>query len=209
MSRKRVAILISGRGSNMNALIAAAKAPDYPAEIALVLANRSDAGGLAAAKAAGIATAIVDHRRYGEDRAAFEAAIQQLLRDHRIDLVCLAGFMRLLTPHFVDQWQGRMINIHPSLLPALKGVNTHERALAAKTKMHGASVHFVTADMDSGPVIIQGAVPVLEGDTAESLAERVLRMEHQIYPVALRLLAEGRVRVVDGRCQIDAAASGH
>lgn len=208
MGRKRVAVLISGRGSNMAALIEAASMPSYPAEIALVVANRADAKGLAHAVAAGIATAIVEHTRYGADRDAFERAIEAELARHDIALVCLAGFMRRLTPGFVQRWQGRMINIHPSLLPAFKGLDTHERALAAGVRIHGASVHFVVPELDSGPIIAQAAVPVRDGDDGDTLAARVLAAEHRIYPLALALLAEDRLRVVDGRCMIDGAAVG-
>jgi phosphoribosylglycinamide formyltransferase-1 len=194
MTRKRVAILISGRGSNMVALIAAAKAPDYPAEIALVISNRPDAAGLAHAQAEKIPTAVVDHKRYGEDRAAFERALQGELEAHRIELVCLAGFMRLLSPWLVERWHGRMINIHPALLPAFKGLDTHRRALAAGAEMHGATVHLVVPDVDSGPIVVQEAVPILAGDTEETLAARVLEVEHRIYPQALKMLAQGRVQ---------------
>jgi phosphoribosylglycinamide formyltransferase 1 len=194
MTRKRVAILISGRGSNMAALIAAAKAADYPAEIALVISNRPDAAGLAHAQAEKIPTALVDHKIYGTDRAAFERALQAELQAHRIELVCLAGFMRLLSPWLVERWHGRMINIHPALLPAFKGLDTHRRALAAGAKMHGATVHLVVPDVDSGPVILQEAVPVVADDTEETLAARVLDVEHRIYPQALKLLAQGRVQ---------------
>jgi phosphoribosylglycinamide formyltransferase 1 len=203
MGRKRVAVLISGRGSNMAALIEAAKASDYPAEIALVVSNVPDAGGLATARAAGIATEIVDHTQFGKDRAAFERALQAALDMHRIDIVCLAGFMRLLTPAFVGQWQNRMLNIHPALLPAFKGLDTHKRALDAGAKVHGATVHFVVPEMDSGPIIAQGAVAVHPGDTEAALATRVLAVEHQIYPLGLKLVAEGRIRIQDGRCLID------
>jgi phosphoribosylglycinamide formyltransferase-1 len=195
MTRKRVAILISGRGSNMAALIDAAKAPDYPAEIVLVVSNRPDALGLVHAREAGIATALIDHRAFGADREAFERAIDAALDDHRIDLVCLAGFMRLFTPWFVSRWSGRMLNIHPALLPEFKGLHTHRRALEAGAKRHGATVHFVAAEMDSGPIIVQEAVPVLDGDTEETLSRRVLEAEHRIYPEALRRVAEGRVAV--------------
>ena len=207
MSR-RVAILISGRGSNMAALIAAAKDPRYPAEIALVLSNRPSAAGLAIARAAGIATAVVDHTTHGNDREAFERAMQAQLDQHRIEFVCLAGFMRLLTPWFVRQWQGRMINIHPALLPAFKGLDTHARALADGAKTHGATVHFVEQDMDCGPTILQGAVAVRDDDTAATLAERVLAVEHKIYPEALALVAAGRVTIVDGRCRIEGVDVG-
>jgi phosphoribosylglycinamide formyltransferase 1 len=203
MSRKRVAVLISGRGSNMAALIEAANDKKYPAEIALVVSNRPDAGGLHIARAAGIATEVVDHAAFGKDRAAFERALQAVLTSHHIDLVCLAGFMRLLTPGFVGLWPERMLNIHPALLPAFKGLDTHKRALQAGMKVHGATVHFVVPEMDSGPIITQGAVAVHAGDTEEKLSARVLDVEHRIYPLALSLVAQGRVRVVDGRCLID------
>ena len=192
MPKKRIAVLISGRGSNMASLIAAAKDDEYPAEIALVVSNRPEAAGLGHARAQGITTSIVDHAQFGKDREAFERALQDVLTAHRIDLVCLAGFMRLLTPWFVGQWQGRMLNVHPALLPAFKGLHTHERALAEGVKTHGATVHFVSSEMDSGPIIAQAEVPVLPGDTPETLAARVLEAEHRIYPQALRRVAEGR-----------------
>jgi phosphoribosylglycinamide formyltransferase 1 len=203
MPRKRVAVLISGRGSNMAALIAAARDPSFPAEIALVLSNRPQAAGLEHARAAGIATAVVDHTAFGGNREAFERALQAELKEHRIDLVCLAGFMRVLTPWFTARWDGRMLNIHPALLPAFKGLDTHARALEAGVETHGATVHFVVPEMDSGPIVAQAAVPVRAGDTPEMLAARVLEVEHKIYPLALKLLAEGRVKIVDGRCHID------
>jgi phosphoribosylglycinamide formyltransferase-1 len=203
MSRKRVAVLISGRGSNMAALIEAATASDYPAEIALVISNVPGAGGLATARPAGIATETVDHTTFGKDRAAFEHALQAMLEKYRIDIVCLAGFMRLLTPWLVGHWQNRMLNIHPALLPAFKGLDTHKRALDAGAKVHGATVHFVVPEMDSGPIIAQGAVPVRAGDSEAALAARVLKIEHRIYPWALKLLAEGRISVENGRCLID------
>ncbi len=203
MSRKRVAVFISGRGSNMAALIEAAKDKSYPAEIVLVVSNRPDAGGLLVARAAGITTEAVDHTNFGKDRAGFEHAVQATLERHRIDLVCLAGFMRLLTADFVKKWQWRILNIHPALLPAFKGLDTHKRALEAGAKRHGATVHFVVPEMDSGPIIAQGAVAVHPGDSEEALAARVLKTEHRIYPLALKLVAESRVRVVDGRCLID------
>src|SRR5262245_29027065 len=193
MSRKRVAILISGRGSNMAALIEAAKVADYPAEIALVLSNRPDAAGLARAQSEKIPTAIVDHKPYGKDREAFERALEAVLETHRIELVCLAGFMRLLSPWLVERWHGRMLNIHPALLPAFKGLDTHRRALAAGAKTHGATVHFVVPDVDSGPIILQQAVPIVAGDTEETLAARVLDVEHRIYPQALKLVAQAGV----------------
>jgi|SRR5579871_3245982 len=203
--KRRVAVLISGRGSNMAALITAAQAREFPAEIALVLSNRPDAKGLGLARDAGLATAVVDHTGFGKDRAAFERSLQAELDARRIEIVCLAGFMRLLTPAFVARWEGQMLNIHPALLPAFKGLDTHARALAAGVKIHGATVHFVVPEMDSGPVIAQGALGVRDDDTAETLARRVLAIEHRIFPLALRLVAEGRVRLADGRCRIDGA----
>jgi phosphoribosylglycinamide formyltransferase-1 len=203
MSRKRVAVLISGRGSNMAALIEAAKDINYPAEIALVMSNRADAGGLLVAQAEGITTEIVEHSTFGKDRAAFERALQTALDKHSIEIVCLAGFMRLLSSSFVSRWQEHLLNIHPALLPAFKGLDTHRRALEAGAKTHGATVHFVVAEMDSGPIIAQEAVSVHAGDTEETLAARVLVVEHRIYPLALKLLAEGRVRVEAGQCVID------
>ena len=187
-ARARVAILISGRGSNMAALIEAARGPDFPAEIALVLANKRDAGGLETASRAGIATEIVESKAYG-DRAAFEAAMQERLAAYRIELVCLAGFMRILSPPFVQSWRGRLLNIHPSLLPALRGLHTHERALEAGLTEHGCTVHFVEPELDAGPAIAQARVPVLPGDTPESLAARVLVEEHRLYPLALARVA--------------------
>jgi len=203
MNRKRVSVLISGRGSNMAALIEAAKDKTYPAEIALVISNRPDAGGLLVAQASGIATEVVDHTVYGKDRAAFERALQAALEKNRIDIVCLAGFMRLLTAGFVKQWQHRILNIHPALLPAFKGLDTHRRALEAGVAVHGATVHFVVPEMDSGPIIAQAAVSVRHGEIEEKLAARVLEVEHQIYPLALKLLAEGRLHVENGHCLID------
>jgi phosphoribosylglycinamide formyltransferase-1 len=203
MSRKRVAVLISGRGSNMAALIEAAKDPAYPAEIALVVSNRPQAAGLDHARAAGIATSVVDHTAFGGDREAFERALQAVLVYQRIDIVCLAGFMRLLTSWFATQWAGRMLNIHPALLPAFKGLDTHARALKAGVKTHGATVHFVVPEMDSGPILAQRAVLVQADDTPETLAARVLAAEHQLYPEALKLVAQGRVKIVDGACMID------
>lgn len=202
MTRPRVAILISGRGSNMAALIEAAGAPDFPAEIAVVISNRPDAAGLAHAASAGIATAIIDHKPFGKDRAAFEAALTQTLMQHRIDLICLAGFMRLFTRAFVEAWDTQMLNIHPSLLPAFPGIDPHGQALRAGVKLSGATVHFVIPEMDAGPIIAQEAVPVADDDTAETLAARVLAAEHRLYPRALRLVAEGRIRVTDGRTHI-------
>jgi phosphoribosylglycinamide formyltransferase-1 len=187
--KKRVAILISGRGSNMTALIEAARADDFPAEIVLVVSNRPDAAGLDRARAFGIPTAVIDHVVFGRDRAAFEHALDQKLRDQAIDLVCLAGFMRLLTPWFVDRWSGRMLNIHPSLLPQFKGLDTHRRALEAGAERHGATVHFVVSEMDAGPIVVQDSVVVRADDTEQTLAARVLELEHQLYPRALRAVA--------------------
>jgi len=203
MNRKRVAVLISGRGSNMAALIEATTDKTYPAEIVVVISNRPDAGGLMVARANGITTEVVDHSAYGKDRTAFERALQAVLEKHRIDIVCLAGFMRLLTADFVGQWQHRILNIHPALLPAFKGLDTHRRALEAGVNVHGATVHFVVPEMDSGPIIAQAAVNVRPGETEEELAARVLKVEHQIYPLALKLLAEERLQIENGHCRID------
>ncbi|HEV2571651.1 phosphoribosylglycinamide formyltransferase [Methylocella sp. CPCC 101449] len=196
--RRRTAIFISGRGSNMTSLIEAARVPEFPAEIALVLSNRPDAPGLATAKARGIATAAVDHKIYA-GREAFEASLQQVLEINRIEFICLAGFMRLLTPSFTTHWAGRMLNIHPALLPSYKGLHTHERALADGVKIHGCTVHFVVPEMDAGPIIAQAAVPVLDTDTPETLGARVLAQEHIIYPRALELAASGRLRIENNR----------
>ena len=201
-ARPKTAVFISGRGSNMVALVEAAQAPGFPAEIALVLSNRADAAGLAYASAAGIATAVVDHKPFAGDREAFERAIDAVLVEHGVELVCLAGFLRVLTPWFVSRWAGRLINIHPSLLPAFRGLDTHARALAANVRLHGCTVHFVTPELDDGPVIAQAAVPIIEGDTPETLAARVLVQEHVIYPAALARVASGQARLVDGRVRL-------
>jgi len=189
--RRRVAVLISGRGSNMASLIEAAQDPAYPAEIVLVVSNRPEAGGLERARAAGIPTAVVDHKGH-PDRASFDAGLDATLRQHGIEIVCLAGFMRILTPGFVESWAGRMLNIHPSLLPAFKGTDTHARALAAGVARHGCTVHFVTPELDSGPIVAQAEVPVIPGDTEATLAARVLAQEHLLYPRALALVASGQ-----------------
>jgi phosphoribosylglycinamide formyltransferase-1 len=207
MARKRVAVLISGRGSNMVSLIEAAKAKDYPAEITLVVSNRPDAAGLAHANKAGVSTLVVDHRPHGKDRAAFERVLQQALDEHRIELICLGGFMRLFTADFVLHWQGRMLNIHPALLPSFPGLDPHGQALRAGVKISGATVHFVIPQTDAGPIIAQAAVPVHENDTAETLACRVLTVEHRIYPLALKLVAQGRVRIVEDRCLVEGGAA--
>jgi phosphoribosylglycinamide formyltransferase-1 len=194
MARRRVAILISGRGSNMAALIDAARKPDYPAEIVLVISSRSDAAGLVLARQKGIQTATIDHKAFAT-REAFDAALETRLAKARVDIICLAGFMRMLTTPFVESWRGRMLNVHPSLLPDLKGLDTHTRALAAGAKLHGCTVHFVEPELDSGPIILQAEVPVLDGDDEKTLAARVLAEEHRIYPEALKLLAEGKLKV--------------
>jgi phosphoribosylglycinamide formyltransferase-1 len=196
--RKRTAIRISGRGSNMRALIERARDPTYPAEIVLVLSNRPDAAGLAFAKENNIACAVVDHKIYA-GREEFERSVQVLLELHRIELICLAGFMRMLTPWFTGQWQGRLLNIHPALLPAYRGLDTHARALADGAKIHGCTVHFVVAAMDEGPIIAQAAIAVFDSDTPDTLASRVLAEEHAIYSAALGRVAEGRLRVEGNR----------
>lgn len=190
--KRRVGVLISGRGSNMAALLDAARDPAYPADIALVVCNRPHAPGIELAAQAGAAVALIDHRRFGKDRAAHEAAIDGALRGAGVEIVCLAGYMRLLTPFLVTAWQGRMLNIHPSLLPAFPGLHTHARALAAGVKLHGCTVHLVTEAMDEGPILAQAAVPVLPGDTEAGLAARVLVQEHRLYPAALAAFAAGR-----------------
>lgn len=198
----KTAILISGRGSNMKALIAAGQRPGADFEIALVLSNRPEAAGLTFAAEAGIVTASIDHRAY-PDRSAFDAALDEALHAAEIELVCLAGFMRILTTDFVERWQDRMINIHPSLLPSFKGLHTHERALAAGVRVHGCSVHLVRAELDDGPILVQGIVPVKQDDTAETLAARVLEVEHQCYPLALDLFTSGKVRIDGNRAVIE------
>jgi len=205
--KRRVAILISGRGSNMGALIEAAKAKDYPAEIALVISNRAEAAGLDRAKASGIATEVIQSKPFGKDRGAFEAVLEQALGQHRIDLICLGGFMRLFTAEFVQRWYGRMLNIHPSLLPSFPGLDPHGQALRAGVKISGATVHFVIPETDAGPIVMQGAVPVCDDDTADTLSARILTVEHRIYPEALRLLASGRLKLEGDLCRIDGGAA--
>jgi len=200
MSRKRVGVLISGRGSNLAALIAAARQPDYPADIALVVSNRPNAAGLVRAAEAGITTAVVDHKAF-PDRPAFEEELDRGLQTAGIEILCLAGFMRVFTDWFVARWAGRMLNIHPSLLPAFRGTDTHRQALTAGVLIHGCTVHYVTLDLDAGPIIAQAAVRVLPGDTEETLAARVLVQEHRIYPQALRMVCEGKVHLAHGRAQ--------
>ncbi len=198
MTRRRIAILISGRGSNSLSLMGAARAPDFPGEIALVLSNRPDAGGLALAREAGIEALAIDHTAYA-DRAGFDAALDAALVARNIDLICLAGFMRVLTSAFVERWAGRMINVHPSLLPLFRGTNTHQRALEAGVLVHGCTVHFVVPELDAGPIVAQAVVPVVPGDNAADLAARVLAQEHLIYPRALRMICEGKARLENGR----------
>lgn len=195
-AKRRVGVLISGGGSNMAALIAAAQDPAYPAEIVCVVSNRADAGGLAKARAAGVpVVAVVDHKAY-DGREAFERALQAVLDEAGVELVALAGFMRLLTPWFIERWHDRLINIHPALLPSYKGLHTHARALADGVKITGCTVHFVRPEMDVGPIIVQAAVPVVDGDDADTLGARVLASEHRIYPLALARVARGTARVV-------------
>lgn len=205
---KRIVILISGRGSNMEALVAAQAAGSLPVTIAAVIANRPDAQGLNTARARGFETACVDHRAHAS-REAFDAALAAAIDAHRPDLVLLAGFMRILTPAFVQRYEGRLMNIHPSLLPAFPGLHTHERALASGCKVHGATVHFVTSELDHGPIVIQSAVPVLPDDDAATLAARVLATEHVIYPRAVAWFAEGRLSMADGLVRVSPLAAQH
>jgi phosphoribosylglycinamide formyltransferase 1 len=207
--KRRVAILISGRGSNMAALIQAAGAADFPAEIVAVISNRADAGGLEKAQASGVPTVTIESTPFGKDRAAFETALQSALDQHKVDLICLGGFMRLFTAEFVQRWYGRMLNIHPSLLPSFPGIDPHGQALRAGVKISGATVHFVIPETDAGPILMQGAVAVFEGDTAETLAARILEVEHRIYPAALRLLASGKVRLEANICRTAGSAGIH
>jgi phosphoribosylglycinamide formyltransferase 1 len=206
MAKLKTGILISGRGSNMAALIEAAKAPDYPAEIACVVSNVAGAGGVATARAAGIETAEIPHRSF-PDREAFDRAVSAEFEKRGVELVVLAGFMRIFSPWFPRQWAGRIINIHPSLLPAFKGTRVQQQALDAGVRLSGCTVHFVIPDLDSGPIIAQAAVPVLAGDTADTLAARILRQEHRLYPLVVRWFAEGRIRQDGGRVAVDGAAA--
>lgn len=208
MAGLKVAVLISGRGSNLLSLLESCAAPRSPARIALVISNRADALGLEHAEKAGVASLVIDHKTFA-DRDSFDAALDHALRSAGIELVCLAGFMRLLTPGFVTSWQGRLINIHPSLLPSFKGMHTHRQALAAGVRIHGCTVHFVTADLDAGPIIAQAAVPVAAGDDEASLASRVLEAEHHLYPLALSMLASGRARLDGDRVTLTRTPSGH
>src|SRR6202163_592684 len=206
--KRRVAILISGRGSNMAALIQAATAEDSPAEIVVVISNRADADGLERAKASGIPTGSIESKPFGKDRAAFEAILQSALDQHKVELICLGGFMRLFTAEFVQRWYGRMLNIHPSLLPSFPGLEPQAQALRAGVKISGATVHFVIPQTDAGPILMQGAVAVRDEDTPETLAERILGLEHRIYPQALRLLAGGQNRLEGDVCKTGSADSG-
>ena len=203
--KRRVAILISGRGSNMAALIDAAKLSDFPAEIAVVISNRPDALGLVTAGESGVPTLTIESKRFGKDRAAFEAELQSALDQHQVELICLAGFMRLLTAEFVQRWYGRMLNIHPSLLPSFPGLEPQAQALRAGVKISGATVHFVIPETDAGPIVMQGAVAVGDDDTPETLAARILAVEHRIYPDALRLVAGGGVRLEGDLCKTTAS----
>ena len=205
--RLKVAVLISGRGSNLQALLRACTAPGYPAEIVLVLSNRADAAGLAFAHEAGVATAVISHRDF-PDRAGFDAAMDAEIRRHGAGLICLAGFMRLIGDTFIEAWRDRMINIHPSLLPSFRGLDTHARALEAGVKLAGCTVHFVRPEVDTGPIIAQAAVPVLPDDTPDTLAARILEQEHVIYPMALRLVAEGRVAIEGDHAVVAAGTTG-
>lgn len=198
MARVRTAVLISGRGSNLASLIEASRAPGYPAEIVLVISNKADAGGLAIAEQAGIPTKAIPHKQF-VSREEFDAAVDAALRDADVSLVCEAGFMRIHSEWFVRRWEGRILNIHPSLLPAFPGIHVHEQALAAGAKMSGCTVHFLTAELDSGPIIRQATVPVLPDDTPDTLAARVLEQEHKLYPEGLRLVATGKVKLENGR----------
>lgn len=198
MARVKTAVLISGRGSNLKSLIAASRGPGYPAEIALVVSNIATAGGLEIAKEAGVATKVISHRAY-ESREEFDRAVDAALREAGIQLVCEAGFMRIHSEWFAKAWEGRLLNIHPSLLPAFKGIRVHQQALDAGVKITGCTVHFIVPELDSGPIIAQAAVPVLPGDTEVTLAARVLEEEHKLYPNALKLVAEGKVRLEMGQ----------
>lgn len=204
---KRIVILISGRGSNMLSILDAVAAGRLSAQVAAVISNRPEAAGLEAALTRGIPAYVVDHRNYG-DRAAFDAALAEMIDAFTPDLVVLAGFMRILTPAFVQRYGGRMLNIHPSLLPSFTGLHTHRRALKAGVRVHGCTVHFVTSELDHGPIVIQAAVPVLDGDDESTLAARVLAQEHVVYPRAIRWFVEGRLRIVDGRVALDLPQDG-
>jgi len=204
--KRRVAILISGRGSNMAALIEAAREVDFPAEIVAVISNRADALGLERASASGIPTVVIESKPFGKDRAAFEAVLQRALDEKNVELICLGGFMRLFNADFVERWYGKMLNIHPSLLPSFPGLDPHGQALHAGVKISGATVHFVIPETDAGPIVMQGAVPVRDDDTPETLAARVIQIEHRIYPEALRLLASGKIHLEGDICRTSGTA---
>ena len=208
MARLKLAVLISGRGSNLQSLIDACAAPDYPAEIVIVVSNEPNAAGLDRARAADIPATVIDHHDYAT-REAFDEALSKSIRAAGAELACLAGFMRLITEAFLSDWRDRLINIHPSLLPAFGGLNTHARAITAGVRFTGCTIHFVRAEMDAGPIIVQAVVPVLADDTPDSLAARVLAAEHRAYPLAIRLIGEGRVRVVNEVAHIDGIESPH
>jgi phosphoribosylglycinamide formyltransferase-1 len=205
--KRRVAILISGRGSNMTALIEAARRQDFPAEIVVVISNKADAGGLVKARDSGVPAVAIESAPFGKDRAGFEAKLQSALDEHGVDLICLGGFMRLFTAGFVQRWHGRMLNIHPSLLPSFPGLDPHGQALRAGVKISGATVHFVIPETDAGPIVMQGAIAVRDDDTAETLAARVLEIEHRIYPDALRLVASGKAQLDGDICKTEAYGS--
>jgi phosphoribosylglycinamide formyltransferase-1 len=207
MIRHRVAVLISGRGSNMTSLIEVSREPDYPATIALVVSNRPAAAGLERAHIAGVEALAIDHEIHST-RESFEQALDTALRERAIEIVCLAGFMRRLTPWFVERWAGRMLNIHPSLLPLFRGIHTHERALAAGVLVHGCTVHYVVPELDAGPILAQAAVPVIPGDTPETLAARVLAQEHVIYPRAVQMVCSGEARLDGSRVVFTARWDG-
>jgi phosphoribosylglycinamide formyltransferase-1 len=206
MAKLKVGILISGRGSNMAALVEAAKAPDYPAEIACVVSNVADAPGIATARSAGIETVVIPHRNY-QGREAFDRDVSAELERHGVGLVALAGFMRIFSPWFPQHWAGRIINIHPSLLPAFKGIRVQQQALDAGVRLSGCTVHFVIPELDTGPIIAQAAVPVLAGDTADTLAARILRQEHRLYPRVVRWFGEGRIRQDGGKVAVEGGAA--
>lgn len=202
MAHYKIGILISGRGSNMAALIEACQAEDFPAEVALVLSNRADAHGLVLARAADIPTHVINHRDF-DSREAFDAEMTDVLAQAGVRLICLAGFMRLLSEEFCQRWRDNLINIHPSLLPAFKGLHVHERMLDAGVRIAGCTVHFVRPAMDEGPIIVQAAVPIAADDTPDRLAARILEQEHRIYPLAVRMIAEGRARPAGGVVNLD------
>lgn len=197
MKRLRTAVLISGRGSNLQSLIRACADPKFPAEIVLVISNVADAGGLDHARTANIATKTISHKNFSS-REEFDAALDAALHDANVEFICLAGFMRILSDWFARRWEGRIVNIHPSLLPAFKGLNVHQQALDAGVRVAGCTVHYVVPELDSGPIIAQASVPVLHGDTADTLAARILTEEHKLYPLALKMIAEGKVELRDG-----------